>query len=503
MRTACRTYEQLRSNAYEAVDAACTPEHSVGTGHGEEETPPLARSGTSPHPKHASHRTSALGESQAATAQASGGTRSSDRVVIASRRIAAIRRRVPDFPSSRLLVSVIALGLALPGPGSAASQQESASSPQTDEPQAAERQADTSALWWRRAGDPVLATVIERGLVANADLICNAISLQAGQREADAAARRLGKRIERIFDTGTSKADQAASLSRAYRYADRRARTAADIAAAYLEVRRLEEVYALRTELLGQFENNAEIADFRRQAGLVTGLDSGLAGSLVSVSASDLDSLRNQIDAAVRELARLTGTEPDAVKSSLGDKGRVPDIAVDVAGEVRLSLDHRADLLALENSLVADMTRKKVTQEDLDAVLAGKADAVPADSPAIPAVAKYREAQAKAYEDLKQRRQAVATASARQAELEKSSRTAQSTVREARLAYRSGTGSFSTLYVAEAAALSVEEARVKVRAELAAATIRLWTAEGGGWTQADLAMPPESIGIAPELTVCE
>src|SRR3546814_12648037 len=81
---------------------------------------------------------------------------------------------------------------------------------------------------------------------------------------------------------------------------------------------------------------------------------------------------------------------------------------------------HRADLLALENSLVADMTRKKVTQEDLDAVLAGKADAVPADSPAIPAVAKYREAQAKAYEDLKQRRQAVATASARQAELEKS-----------------------------------------------------------------------------------
>src|SRR3546814_14738336 len=66
---------------------------------------------------------------------------------------------------------------------------------------------------------------------------------------------------------------------------------------------------------------------------------------------------------------------------------------------------HRADLLALENSLVADMTRKKVTQEDLDAVLAGKADAVPADSPAIPAVAKYREAQAKAYEDLKQRRQ--------------------------------------------------------------------------------------------------
>src|SRR3546814_1835339 len=79
---------------------------------------------------------------------------------------------------------------------------------------------------------------------------------------------------------------------------------------------------------------------------------------------------------------------------------------------------HRADLLALENSLVADMTRKKVTQEDLDAVLAGKADAVPADSPAIPAVAKYREAQAKAYEDLKQRRQAVARSEEHTSELQ-------------------------------------------------------------------------------------
>src|SRR3546814_7635362 len=58
----------------------------------------------------------------------------------------SIRRRVPDFPSSRLLVSVIALGLALPGPGSAASQQESASSPQTDEPQANRSEEHTSEL---------------------------------------------------------------------------------------------------------------------------------------------------------------------------------------------------------------------------------------------------------------------------------------------------------------------------------------------------------------------
>lgn len=400
---------------------------------------------------------------------------------------------------------MIALSLALPEAGGATPPPVAASAQQPDQPAAAPQKADEAPnpLWWQTAGDPALARFIERGLAANPDLLCNAISLQTRQREADASARRLGKRIGRIFDAGPRKADEAASIARAYRYADRRARLAADIAAAYVEVRRLQEVLALRTELLDQFKDNAEIADFRRQAGLVPGVDSGLAGSLVSVSASDLDALKGEIDAAARELARLTGTEPDAVKASLGEKGRVPDIAADVAGEVRLSLAHRADMLALENSLVADMTRKKVTQEDLDAVLAGKADAVPADSPAIPAVAQYREAQGRAYEDLKQRRQAVATASARQVELEKSNRAAQATVKEARLAYRSGAGNFATLYVAEAAALSVEEARVKARAELAMATIRLWAAEGAGWTQADLAPPPEGTGIAPELTVCE
>ncbi|HKT86053.1 MAG TPA: TolC family protein [Novosphingobium sp.] len=411
---------------------------------------------------------------------------------------------MPDFLTYRLMASVMALGLAFPQAGSAAPPPDPSTAQQQDQPPAAQQGvAQSNPLWWQTAGDPTLAKFIERALAANPDLICNAISIRARQREADAAARRLGRRIERIFDADTRKADEAASSARAYRFANRRAHVAADVAAAYMEVRRLQEVHASRSELLEQFKDNAEIADFRRQAGLVTGIDSGLAGSLVSVSASDLEALRGEIDAAVRELARLTGTEPDAVKASLGDKGRVPDIAANVAGEVRLSLAHRADMLALESSLVADMTRQKVTQKDLDAVLAGNGAAVPAGSPAIPAVAKYREAQSKAYEDLKQRRQAVATAAARQAELEKSGRAAQATVKEARLAYRSGTGNFATLYVAEAAALSVAEARVKARAELARATIRLWTAEGGGWSQADLTLPEEGVDVAPELTVCE
>lgn len=412
-----------------------------------------------------------------------------------------IRRQVPNVPPYRCLASVVAIGLALCSAGCAASG--SGLGGLQDGPEASEGQAEESKpLWWKNAGDIALAMLIDRGLATNPELVCDAVSLQVKEQQANAAAKRLGSRIRRLFDTGAGSADEAASQARAYRHADRRARVAADIAVAYFEVRRLQETYALRVKLLDQFKDDAQIASFRREAGLVTGLDSGLAGSLVSVTASDLDASREQIEAAMRELARLTGMELEAVKTALGEEGRVPDIAADVSGQTRLSLAHRADLLALESSLLADMTRQKVTQEDLDAVLAGNAADKPENSPAVTAVAKYREAQGKAYDDLKGLRDAVAAAAARQAELEASYRGARATVRDARLAYRNGTGNFTTLYVAEAAELAVNEARIRTRAALATATIRLWTAEGGGWTTADLA-PTPAAGVQPEVTVCE
>jgi outer membrane protein TolC len=414
---------------------------------------------------------------------------------------------VPDLPFLRQ-AGVFALGLALASAGCAPSREGLASF--RANPGAAEGLPNAAVaeppLWWETAGDATLASVIRRGLAANPELICAVVSLRAKDQEAEAAARRLGNRIARLFDTGASSAEQAAAMARAYRYADRRARLAADIAAAYIELRSLQEIRVLRAELHDQFKDNAEIAAFRREAGLVSGLDSGLAGSLVSVASSDLDALDDRIDAAVRELARLSGAEPDEIRAELGDDGRVPDIAVDVSGQTRLSLHHRADLLALESNLLADMTRNKVTQEDLDAVLAGEGAGEgesPATSPAAIAVARYREAQAQAYDDLRQRREAVANAAARQAELEKAVREARATVKNARLAYRNGTGAFTTLYVAESAALATHEARIRARAALATATIRLWTAEGGGWTARDLGTPPTDIGVTPEVTVCE
>jgi outer membrane protein TolC len=60
-------------------------------------------------------------------------------------------------------------------------------------------------------------------------------------------------------------------------------------------------------------------------------------------------------------------------------------------------------------------------------------------------------------------------------------------VRDARAGYRAGAEPFATLYVAEASALAASEADASARTGLARAQIRLWTAQGLGWTLADLA----------------
>jgi outer membrane protein TolC len=402
------------------------------------------------------------------------------------------------------LVNAISTGLYLFSTGCAAPHEKLAglrSIPSVESTPAAEN-ANRQPLWWKASGDPVMAEMIEQGFATNAELVCGAVSLQAHEQQEEDSARKLVNRIARLFDSTAQTAGEAAGRARAYRYADRKARVAADIAAAYVEVRRLQETYALRAALLDQFKDNAEIAGFRREAGLVPGLDSGLAGSLVSVNASDLDAMRQQIAAAVRELARLTGLSQETLEARLGESGQVPDIAAAVSDASPVTAIHRADLLALSNSLLADMIRKKVSQEELDAVLAGNSTEQGEDSYIASAVARYRQAQADATAEIGQRREAVSAAAARQADLESSSRDARATVKDARLAYRSGTGNFATLYVAEAAALAVNEARIRARAALAVASIRLWTAQGAGWSEADLAVP-SGLGVLPEVTVCE
>lgn len=348
-------------------------------------------------------------------------------------------------------------------------------------------EAPTDGDWWKSAGDPLLANLVERGLAADGDLACRAARLHQ-QEESDAAAsRRLAGKVRALVGKDEAPERDAARSAWAYAYAQARADRASEVAQAYVQVRRLQQILVLRTERLDQFRDNAVIAEFRRQAGLVTAIDGGLGNSMAGVVDADVASTRARFDAARAALAAMTGMDGDALLTALGESAEIPAFPPGTAPAPDAPL-HRADLMALRSRLESSLAHEKVTQEQLDA-----ARAYP-DGAAVPpslreAIRKLEKTQADARAEMVSARQALAAFGPREAALADAAAQAKRAVTDARAAYRAGFGDFATLYVTEAAALAAEEARVSLHADRAAAVIRLHRLEGAGWSAADLEPP--------------
>ncbi|SFG51412.1 hypothetical protein SAMN05518801_13816 [Novosphingobium sp. CF614] len=280
--------------------------------------------------------------------------------------------------------------------------------------------------WWRQTGDPVLATLVAQGLDANAGLACRIAALRRQDRAADALAKTLGAALKRLFADKMQAQGRRDREARAQGLADRRARLAEDIALAYVEVRRLQQIGALRSGLIGQYKDNAEIAEFRRQAGLVPALDGALARSQDETARAELGYADARLDEALAALARLVGEKSDTLTTRLGETGALP-------------------ALSAPSTVAQDKEQGEAHGED-----------------------------------------ASADAGQREARLSDTLETARRAARDARIAYREGAGNIATLYVAEAAALSVEQALIDARAERVSAAIRSRGAHGDDWARIDV-----------------
>lgn len=343
--------------------------------------------------------------------------------------------------------------------------------------------------WWKTAGDPLLANLVERGLAADNDLACRAARLHQ-QEETDASASRgITGKVRALVGRNEAPERDAARMAWAYAYAQARADRATEVALAYVQVRRLQQILVLRTERLDQFRDNAVIAEFRRQAGLVTAIDGGLGNSMAGVVDADVSATRARFDAARGNLAALTGMTDTDLLTALGEKAEVPAVSPDA--QITPPADaplHRADLLALRSRLESSLAHQKVTQEQLDAARATPED--PATAPVLrDALQKLAKAEQGAQAEIASTRQSLATFDAREAAIEATATQAKRAVADARAAYKAGFGDFATLYVAEAAALAADEARVNLKADRTAALVRLRKQEGAGWSSADLDPP--------------
>lgn len=413
------------------------------------------------------------------------------RSMIASARFAAIAALVRNPVVIRRargpFVSALGVGLSLALAGCATSKAPETHAALTIAPPV---EAPQDGDWWRAAGDPLLANLIERGLAADNDLACRAARLRE-QEETDASAsRRLSGKVRALVGKDEAPERDAARMAWAYAYAQARADRATEVALAYVQVRRLQQILMLRTERLDQFRDNAVIAEFRRQAGLVTAIDGGLGNSMAGVADTDVAATRARYDEARGRLSALTGMTDTDLLTALGDKADIPTFAAPASppSEPRGASLHRADLLALRSRLEASLAHEKVTQEQLDAAIGAPED--PATPQALrDALQKLAKAEEGARAEIASTRVALAAFDKREAALAETAAQAKRAVTDARSAYRAGFGDFATLYVTEAAALAAEEARVGLKADRAATVIRLHKQEGFGWSAADLDPP--------------
>ncbi|CAN5397559.1 hypothetical protein BH09PSE3_BH09PSE3_23850 [soil metagenome] len=308
------------------------------------------------------------------------------------------------------------------GPLRAASNPPAATVPVQDVP--------TVPEWWQQAGDPVLAALVKQGLDSSQEIACRVSGLRQYDFQVAQETKRIGARLGRLLGTDQKTAADArahAHEERVQRIVARRVGVARQIAHAYVEVRRLQEEIALRSGLRDQYKDNAEVAQFRRQAGLVSAIDGALARSQEQAAQGELSFAQSRLNDAMSELARLTGNTPEALTGKLGTPGAIPSLPVDPP-----------------TTAPPDDARHVALAEDV----------------------------------LRETHLAQA--------LEQALEQARRTVRDARGAYRQGAGEFATLYVAEVAVTAMNLALVNARASRVMATLDLWSEKDTTWAHQGL-----------------
>ncbi|MDE2168701.1 MAG: TolC family protein [Sphingomonadales bacterium] len=334
------------------------------------------------------------------------------------------------------------------------------------------------APWWDAAHDPLLGALIEQGLQHDADLQCRAEAL--AQRAQAVQNHRIKARLARLVGPHDTPEDLGAD---SYVMVRAREALAIRIALAYIDARRWQERITLREAALAPLRDNGEIARYRREAGLVPALDGDMADVITGLDESSVATARGHLGDAIATLARLTGLTAEELNDRLKSAPRLPDLDIK-ADDAPRDLSHRADVKALQLRIAARLAQMKWTQDRLDHQLADT------NLPATPEIAQWRAASTRAQAEITQAAAALATAQSRLAPIAQSMALALRVQSDARLAYRAGTESFATLYVAEGAALAAQERQIDARAALAGTTVALWHAQGLGWDATALTPTP-------------
>ncbi|WP_230293150.1 efflux transporter outer membrane subunit [Croceicoccus sp. Ery5] len=256
--------------------------------------------------------------------------------------------------------------------------------------------AGTDDDWWKGFGDPVLDTLVERGLAANLDIAAARERMRAAEALLRAERGDRLPAIDGAADIGTATGDNSRSSASAglflefdpdingrmgaeiraaaaryaeadYLRADQRRIVAAAIARQYVEYRRTGAQLELLEESTGLQEQTLDVVTLRYEAGLSANLDVRRAAADLAQTRARRGILEIQRAQAVHALALLLGEAPgtfapdgasgiDAIPAYRG--GPALGQPVDL-------LRRRTDLLAAEARLQEAAANVGIEQADL------------------------------------------------------------------------------------------------------------------------------------------
>ena len=180
--------------------------------------------------------------------------------------------------------------------------------------------AAPASPWWRHCGDPALARLVDGGLRTDPRLQREATALD----EAESRARQWRLRLVDAWRAALAGGEPVNLDASARHLARARQRKAEAIALTYVELQQLQAVRGLRDAMQAQFRDDAKIAAWRRQAGLVSAVDAGLGTTLIGVNADALQASDARLAALRATLARQTGV-------SESDLAQLPDEMLPIA----------------------------------------------------------------------------------------------------------------------------------------------------------------------------
>jgi len=409
--------------------------------------------------------------------------------------------------------------------------------------------------WWQQLDDSLLSEFVEEALRASPTMDSARARLREARAQRKVAAADLFPTVSASGSARSSKTGEEESIS-SYQASfdaswepdifggtrrsleastaelestvaslqDTQISLAAEMALEYVSVRSLQARIAIARENLALQVETREIAGWRYQAGLVSGLDYDQARAAEAQTRAQIPALETSLAGSRNRTAVLLGTAPGSVDDRLEAQAPIPvvpeNVIVGIPADV---LRQRPDVRAAERTLAAQTARvgaavaAQYPNFNLNgslgvegitlAALTGGASIVSSLAASVAetifaggrirqqiqaqtavqdqALAAYESTVLTALEDVENALVALRRNRERYAFLQTADEAARSAAQLARQRYAAGLVDYTSVVTTQRTQLTVSESLQSCEADITTALVQLYKALGGGWSTED------------------